>query len=212
MFIDQTYPFKAMPFSLFNCLDDCFGKTNLLIHYNQIYIPKIDKLNCLLSKYPFLQTYSLDEIIFNGHNIKIKEADTLKELSGSVYNHHCYFSSLCDKTYDIRNFKINSSIIKYFGSTNNFFDLFKQTALNLVGSGYVYLVCNEKGELSIFTTNNYDTPIPYNLYPLICLDMWEHSYFLKFNVNKEKYIDNFLCMLNIPYIDSEYALCLKCIK
>ena len=71
MYIDKTYPFESVVCPNFDLLDSCLGKASLLIHYNQIYCKKISMLNELICKYPFLQGYSLDEIIYNINFINI---------------------------------------------------------------------------------------------------------------------------------------------
>lgn len=213
MYIDKTYPFEPLILDYdFSSLESCLGCENLTVHYNNIYVPTINKLNLLLSKYPDLQTFSLDELIFNSHTFNIREKDELTRLINSVYNHHVFFSSISPYIYQLTNSPIKSAIEKSFLSVENFYKQFTSSALSLYGSGYVYLVCNEYGVVSLFVTKNHETPIPYNLYPLITLDMWEHSYFLKFRENKEKYVHNFLSVLNWPHINNNYMECEKCIN
>lgn len=213
MYIDKTYPFEPVVLGYdFSSLDSCLGFESLSVHYNCVYVATINKLNALLSKYPDLQVLSLDELIFNSHSINIKEKDELTRLINSVYNHHVFFSSVSPYIYQLNNSPIKSAIEKSFLSVENFYKQFLSSALSLYGSGYIYLVCNEYGSVSLFVTKNHETPIPYNLYPLIALDMWEHSYFLKFKANKEKYVNNFLSILNWPHINSNYIECEKCIN
>lgn len=210
MYIDKTYPFEPIPCPNFCYLDNCLGKESLLIHYNDIYLSYIRKLNELLSRYPSLQKSSLDELIYNNNNINIIEKNELLFLTSNVYNHHVYFSSLSTFRPNNQNYEVIYEINKHFGSFDAFKQKFKMVARG-VTNGFVYLVCDETLRLSIFKTDGYNTPIPYNLYPLLCIDMWEHSYYLRFKVDKESYIDNFLNVLNLSHINSEFLECKKCI-
>lgn len=210
MYIDKTYPFEPVSCQNFFLLDSCLGERSLLIHYNEIYIPAIIKLNNLLSKYPSLQKSSLDELIFNNDHINIIEKNDLMFLASKVYNHHVFFKSISGCNTYSNNLPLMGAINKCFGSYENFKIKFIEACMN-VTNGFVYLVCDDKLNLSIFVTNNCNTPIPYNLYPLMCIDMWEHSYYLVFNVNKEKYVNNFLNSLNFTHINNEYLECSKCI-
>ena len=211
MYIDKTYPFEVNHFLYFNSLDKCLGTCNLLNHYNNIYCIHVNNLNKLLSKYPHLQNYSLDELIYNHEHIDILEKDMLYKLASATYSHHVFFHSLCDKTYNLSDFEISKEIINTYGSISNFYQEFTSIALSVVGSGYVYLVANEYGKLSIIKMTNYETPIINNLYPLLAIDMWEHSYMLKFNIDKKTYINNFLNVINWPCINNEFLECKKCI-
>lgn len=212
MYIDKTYPFDPVKCPNFRCLDKLLGENNLLLHYNNIYCCYVDELNTLLQKYPNLQSYSLDELIFNKHLLPTNDKNRLYRLSSSVYNHHVFFSSITDLKQNCSCFNVYRKIVELFGSIDNFYEHFISNSLSIEGSGYVFLVCDEQGNLSIFKTSNFDTPIPFNLYPLLCIDMWEHSYYLKFNVNKKQYILNFLSCLNWEHIDREYTECINCLK
>lgn len=210
MYIDKTYPFEPIPCPNFYSLDSCLGERSLLIHYNEIYIPSIIKLNQILAKYPSLQKHSLDELIFNNNHINVIENKELLMLASKVYNHHVFFNSIKEKTICLNNLVIYEEINKWFGSFDEFKRKFTEAALK-TNNGFVYLVCDDSLRLSIFVTDACNTPIPYNLYPLMCIDMWEHSYYLVFLTNKEKYISNFLNVLNFEHLNSEFLECKKCI-
>lgn len=210
MYIDKTYPFEPVECPNFLLLDSCLGERNLLIHYNEIYIPSIMKLNNIIANYPSLQRSCLDELIFNSNQINIIEKKEMLQLACKVYNHHVFFKSISGYNTYQSNLPIIKAINNSFGCFNNLKEKFKEVALQ-VSNGFVYLVCDKELKLSIFKTDNCNTPIPYNLYPLMCIDMWEHSYYLVFTVNKEKYITNFLNSLNFEHLNNEYIECSKCI-
>lgn len=63
------------------------------------------------------------------------------------------------------------------------------------GSGYTFLVLNQEN-LKIINLSNQDSPYFYGYIPLICLDMWEHSYYINYENKKDLYIDNFFDIVN----------------
>ena len=211
MYIDKTYPFEPIKCPNFQALDSCLGQKSLLIHYNQIYCSSVAKLNCLLREYPALQQSSLDEIIFNSDYLKIPKSKELIHLASKVYNHHVFFSSISPCKCSVQNLAIFDAIIKNFKSFEQFKQEFMHTCLNHETNGFVYLVSDQNLNLTIYETTCCDSPIPKNLYPLMCIDLWEHSYYLKFYVDKENYINNFFNVLNWEHINNEYLECRKCI-
>lgn len=81
-------------------------------------------------------------------------------------------------------------INNYFSNFDNFREEFKRKALSLKGAGYTYLVF-ENNKLNIVNLKNQENPYSYNYSPLLCIDMWEHSYYINYESYKENYIDNF---------------------
>ena len=66
-----------------------------------------------------------------------------------------------------------------------------------------FLVLNNN-DLEIINLPNQDNPYLYGMVPLIALDMWEHSYYLKYQNNKEQYIKNFFSIIDFNKIEEIY--------
>ena len=49
------------------------------------------------------------------------------------------------------------------------------------------------GKLEITTTSNADSPISLDLgLPVICIDVWEHAYYLDYQNRRSDFVDTFL--------------------
>ena len=81
-------------------------------------------------------------------------------------------------------------IKKDFGSFQEFKKQFKEKSLSLFGSGWVWLVIGKNDKLSIITTPNQVNPLMNTnnkiMYPLLGLDLWEHSFYLEYKTDKKK--------------------------
>ncbi len=100
--------------------------------------------------------------------------------------------------------EIKKAIDRDFGSFDEFKKEFKEASLDIFGSGWVWLVSDDKGNLSIIKTSNQDTPITLNLIPVIGIDLWEHAYYLRYQNNRENYIDNWFNVVNWDKALSNY--------
>lgn len=63
--------------------------------------------------------------------------------------------------------------------------------IQLNGSGYTFLVINKDREIEIVNTSNQDTPLLEGYIPLFNIDLREHAYYLNYQNDRGKYIDNF---------------------
>ena len=63
---------------------------------------------------------------------------------------------------------------------------------------------HDGNKLAIINTSNEDTPYSYNFIPIICLDLWEHAYYLEYLNNREAYINNFFNIIDFNKINIYY--------
>ncbi len=188
----------------YNSLEPYIDNKTLMLHYNVIYSSYIDKLNKLLKKNNYKDNYSLNELVDKIDMFPLEDRGEILYNLGGALNHKLYFYEMSDKGNNIPYGEILKDINKYFGSYDNFKKEFIKKALNLVGSGYTFLVMNESGNLQIINTSNEDTPYSYGFIPIIVLDLWEHSYYLKYTTNKEAYINNWFNLLDFKKINALY--------
>jgi Fe-Mn family superoxide dismutase len=59
----------------------------------------------------------------------------------------------------------------------------------LFGSGYVWLV-QENESLSVVLIKDAMNPLVEDLRPLLCLDLWEHAYYLDYEGDRMSYLDS----------------------
>ena len=104
--------------------------------------------------------------------------------------------------------ELGLEINKVYGSYDNFKKEFKKSALNLEGSGYTFLVL-DNNKLKIINTSNQDSPYYYGFIPILVLDLWEHSYYLKYKNRKDEYIDAWFNLIDFKKTNKLYVNSIK---
>jgi Fe-Mn family superoxide dismutase len=102
------------------------------------------------------------------------------------------------------------AIEKQFSSFGNFKNQFADAARNRFGSGWAWLYRDSAGLLKIGSTANQDNPlmdigsVEHKGFPLLCLDVWEHAYYLKYQNKRADYIDNWWNLVNWSYVQQRF--------
>lgn len=167
--------------------------------YGMLYL---NKLNSLLNLNNYDYRYTKEELINHIDIFPLDiRADILYNLGG-VLNHESFINSINSNF--VLNNEITRELIKEYGSISNFKNAFKNTAFNLVGSGHTYLVIDRYNKFNIINLSNEEVPYSFGFIPIITLDLWEHAYLYKYNLNKNEYINNFLNSLDFKKINDIY--------
>ena len=87
---------------------------------------------------------------------------------------------------------MKEKIDRYFGSYDNFCEEFQNAAVSQFGSGWAWLVEDKSGKLSVIKTSNADTPIAHGLKPIVCVDVWEHAYYLDYQNRRADFVNTFI--------------------
>ena len=143
--------------------------------------------------YPELQNDSAEDLVANLEEIPTDVPRAVRNHGGGHSNHSFFWSILRKEVSfdgamaDVKSYK--------FGSFDQFKKEFSNTASLLFGSGWTWLVLND-GEFEIMATSNQDSPLTFNMTPILGLDVWEHAYYLKYHNRRPEYIDAFFNVIN----------------
>ena len=89
------------------------------------------------------------------------------------------------------------AICSKFGSFESFTAQFKAAAIAVEGSGWALLVKNlQTKQLDILTAEKHQDLTQWFTVPILACDVWEHSYYLKYQNNRAGYVDAFFNVIN----------------
>ena len=66
-----------------------------------------------------------------------------------------------------------------------------------------------KGQLEIMQTANQDSPMSQGKMPILGIDLWEHSMYLKFQNRKIEYLEAFFNLINWKQVNGNYKKAMK---
>jgi len=174
----------------YNGLEPDINEEVLTTHYEKHYKGYVNKLNSVLKEVNYDNRFSLEEIPTNIEYFPLPLRGDILYNAGGVLNHELYFKSMDTIKNDPKGNLLNKINIEY-GNFETFRKDFINRAKALTGSGYTFLVSNNRGDLTIVNLVNQETPFSYGLVPLFALDLWEHAYYLQYKNDRNGYIENF---------------------
>ena len=182
---------KKLPYDT-RALLPYMSEETLKIHHGRHYQTYVDNLNKLIAETKF-EDMSLEEIIKQtAFNV---EYTPIYNNAAQAFNHGFFFDHMALNGNKRPSHELLKKIEQTFGSYENFEKEFKAAALAQFGSGWAWLVEDQKGNLKVIKTANADTPIASSLKPLMTIDVWEHAYYLDYQNRRGDFVDAFLAHL-----------------
>lgn len=172
------------------------------LHYNKHAKKYLMNLNRLLKENNFDFSVSLEELAKNIHHYKFKNMDNILFNLGGVLNHNLYFKCIGDKKEEVIGI-LKKDLIEKYGSIDDFIKEYVNLAMKLKGSGYTFLEF-DNNNLVLRNRENQNSPFFDGSIPLFTVDLWEHAYYINYENDKEKYLDNFFQIADFSHANKLY--------
>lgn len=183
-----------------DALEPHISQRTIDFHYGQHHAGYVKNLNNLIENSRF-ENMSLEDIIKNSEGSIFNNA-------AQVWNHTFYWNCMTPDKGGQPQALLLKTIERDFGSFDNFKQMFIKQAATLFGSGWLWLVCDKEGKLSLLQTSNAETPLINNeLRPLLVCDVWEHAYYLDQQNLRLAYLNEFWQLINWKFVEKKLAEC-----
>lgn len=188
----------------FDALEPYIDAQTMQIHHDKHHQAYVDKLNAACANNDSLAEKTIEEILSDPVNINNDIRTAVINNGGGHLNHSFFWKIMSpDSPFDPKG-SVGKEIIKTFGDFESFKEKFSNTAVNRFGSGWAWLVVN-KGKLEIIDTQNQNTPISIGMDPILCLDVWEHAYYLKYQNRRADYINAWWNVVNWKKVEENFS-------
>lgn len=180
-----------LPYAL-DALVPAMSADTLNYHYGKHLQTYLDNVNRMIEGTPFAEMKLKDMIT--------KAQGALYNNAAQAFNHIIFFKQLTPTPTTISPL-LTQALVARFGSVDAFKSEFSNAAVTLFGSGWIWLALDANNVLQIVPEPNAGNPITRNMRPLMCIDVWEHAYYLDYQNRRGDYIKNFWNLVNWDYIE-----------
>lgn len=168
----------------YDALEPFIDAKTMEIHHSKHHQTYVDKLNETLKDYPQFLEMDVEPLLKD--IFKVPEVIRQKVINfGGGHANHSFFWKIIGPAGN-GTMPDEIKLLK---------DEFSQKALSLFGSGWTWIVKKE-GKLEVVTTPNQDSPLMSESIPVLCVDLWEHAYYLKYQNRRVEYIDAWWNVVN----------------
>jgi Fe-Mn family superoxide dismutase len=187
----------------YDALEPFIDAETMKIHHDKHHAAYVAKLNQALEKEPSLATRTIEDLLKNLDSLPDSIRNDIRNQGGGHYNHTLFWQLLRKKENSAPEGDLARGITAAFGSVTALEEQIHSAGLKQFGSGWVWLV-QRGGTLAVESTANQDCPLSTGAHPLLCVDVWEHAYYLKYQNKRSDYIKAVLQILNWDVIGDRY--------
>ena len=195
----MAFELPKLPYEA-DALEPHIDKETMEIHHDKHHNTYVTKLNSAVEGTD-LESKSIEEIIANLDSVPENIQTAVRNNGGGHLNHSLFWEFLTPNSEEKGT--VVDKINEQWGSLDEFKKEFADKAAGRFGSGWAWLVVNN-GKLEIVTTPNQDNPLTEGKTPILCIDVWEHAYYLKYQNKRPDYISAFWNVINWEKVDELY--------
>ncbi len=198
----MAYSVPDLPYG-YDALEPHIDEATMKVHHDKHHQAYVDKVNAALEGTD-LADKSIQDVLQDLSAVPEDKRTAVRNNGGGHYNHSLFWEWMSPEGGGEPGGELRSAIESAFGSVQDFKAKFKDAGVNQFGSGWAWLV-HEGSGLAVVSTPNQDNPISDGKTPLLGVDVWEHSYYLKYQNRRPDYIDAWWNVVNWAKVAEEFS-------
>ena len=198
----MAYSVPPLPYP-YDALEPHIDKATMEFHHDKHHQAYVDKVNGALEG-TALADAPIEDVLRDLGQVPGDKRTAVKNNGGGHYNHTMFWENMSPDSGGQPEGELATAVESAFGSFSDFQAKLKETGVNQFGSGWAWLVLDGSG-LAIVGSANQDSPISDGKAPLLGVDVWEHSYYLKYQNRRPDYIDAWWNVVNWSKVAERFA-------
>jgi superoxide dismutase, Fe-Mn family len=173
----------------YDALEPYIDAETMELHHDKHHQAYVDNLNKAIEPYPQLADLAIEDLLRRLDQVPEAIRTAVRNHGGGHANHQFFWEILGPKAGGSPQGAIGEAIKKDFGSFERFQSLFTDAAAKHFGSGWAFLVVSPPMDrLEIMSLPDQDSVLLHGKRGLLCCDVWEHAYYLKYRNRRPDYL------------------------
>src|SRR5574340_1207948 len=194
----MEHQLPALPYAM-DALQPHMSQETFEYHYGKHHQAYVTNLNNLIKGTEF-ENLDLEAII------KKAPAGGIYNNSAQVWNHTFFWNCMKPNGGGEPAGALADAIKAKWGSFEDFKKTFTASAVGNFGSGWTWLVKKAGGSVDIVNMGAAGTPLTTADRALLCVDVWEHAYYIDYRNLRPKFVETFLNnLVNWDFVAKNFA-------
>jgi len=198
----MAFTLPNLPYDL-NALEPHVDARTMEIHHGKHHAAYVNNLNAALQGTEH-EGSTLEVLMANISKLP----PAVRNNGGGHWNHSMFWEIMGPDSGGEPTGDLASKIAENFGTFDEMKKQFAQAATTRFGSGWAWLCVDADDNLFITSTPNQDNPLmdvaDKKGMPILCLDVWEHAYYLNYQNRRPDYIGAWWNVVNWEAVGARY--------
>jgi Fe-Mn family superoxide dismutase len=183
----MAFEVPPLPYA-YEALEPHIDAETMHLHHDKHHQAYVTNLNMAVDKHPELAGKSAEDLLKKLSAVPEDIRMAVRNNGGGHVNHSMFWEIMGPGGGGPPTGALADAITSAFGSFDAFKTQFNDAGVKRFGSGWAWLVKATDGKLAIVSTANQDNPMSDGQYPILGNDVWEHSYYLKYQNRRPEYL------------------------
>ena len=198
----MSFTLAPLPYAS-DALQPHIDQKTMEIHHGKHHQAYVDNLNKAVAGTE-MENLSLEELMAKVSTLPA----AVRNNGGGHYNHTLFWQLLSPQGGGNPSGKLAVAIDAELGGLDAFKTNFANAGMTRFGSGWAWLCVKPDGKLCVCSSPNQDNPTmdlsDCKGTPILCLDVWEHAYYLNYQNRRADYITAFWNIVNWAEVEKRY--------
>jgi superoxide dismutase, Fe-Mn family len=197
----MAFEVPPLPYD-YNALEPHIDEQTMRIHHDKHHQAYVDNANKALEGTEWADR-SVESILADLEIIPEDKRAAARNNVGGHANHSFFWEIMGPNGGGEPSGSLGDAINSVFGSFGDLKAAVNDGGVKRFGSGWTWLVHDGTG-LAVYSTANQDSPISQADTPLLGIDVWEHSYYLKYQNRRPDYLEAWWNVVNWDAVQQRF--------
>lgn len=176
----------------YDALEPAIDARTMMLHHGKHHQDYIHRLNMAIAPHSNLQDRSIDDLLMHIDDAPEEIRGVIRNCGGGHTNHELYWKTIGPPRGDRPTGVLAEAILQGFGTLESLQKELTEAAVKVFGSGWAFLAIDPRTrKMEVLSLPNQDAVILHGKSALLGCDVWEHSYYLKYENRRPDYLKAF---------------------